>query len=186
MDKLRTERLFWRPPGPEDIDAYQALVSDYEVVRWTASWPFPAEREFTASRSKPIDPERGFIGLVHEGDRLIGSAGVTDQVLGYMFCRDAWGRGYATEMARALLAQAFARYDWPVITAGVWHGNPASERVLAKLGFVRSGRSDGFCRAENRERTGDAFTLTRDAFARASSSWPNTPGGSGRAAPSRD
>lgn len=37
MDEFRTKRLRWRQPRASDVDAYMAYVSDYEVVKWTAT-----------------------------------------------------------------------------------------------------------------------------------------------------
>ncbi|MEB4615798.1 GNAT family N-acetyltransferase [Leucobacter sp. M11] len=73
---------------------------------------------------------------------LIGVGGVTavgPQLwnLGYRLTPEAWGRGFATEVARvALRAAREARPEWPV-TARVLSNNPASEAVLARVGLSR-------------------------------------------------
>lgn len=58
---------------------------------------------------------------------------------GYCLRQAAWGHGYATEAARALLEWAFATLDLNRVQAAVDTRNPASARVLEKLGFVREG-----------------------------------------------
>ena len=83
MDEYRTKRLRWRQPRASDVDAYMAFVSDYEVVKWTATWPHPAEREFVASRCVPVAPELGFAGPVFLGDEMIGGIGVIEGELGF-------------------------------------------------------------------------------------------------------
>jgi ribosomal-protein-alanine N-acetyltransferase len=80
-----------------------------------------------------------------EGGRVVGScgfqlqpwSGLTD--FGYMLAREAWGRGYATEIARAALSHGFERYGFAEVVASVAPENVASRRVLEKLGFVYKG-----------------------------------------------
>lgn len=147
MVEITTERLFWRRADPGDLDALHALVSDYEVVKDTATWPSPPDRAFSAGRCVPFDLDKGLVGHVFLAGSLIGAMGVnggeTGGVLGYMFARAHWGRGYATEIGRALVAAAFARYAWPEISACVFDVNPASARVLEKLGFEVTGHCAG-------------------------------------------
>jgi RimJ/RimL family protein N-acetyltransferase len=59
--------------------------------------------------------------------------------LGYCLDRPAWGQGFATEAARALLQWAFAALDLNRVQAETDTRNLASARVLEKLGFVREG-----------------------------------------------
>jgi RimJ/RimL family protein N-acetyltransferase len=70
---------------------------------------------------------------------LIGDAGLYrmggEVELGYTLGRAWWGRGYATEAARACLEIAFGELGLPSLIAVVDPANPASTRVLEKLGF---------------------------------------------------
>ncbi len=59
--------------------------------------------------------------------------------LGYCFAEAAWGHGYATEAAHALLRWAFDTLDLNRVQAETDTRNVASARVLEKLGFVREG-----------------------------------------------
>jgi [ribosomal protein S5]-alanine N-acetyltransferase len=59
--------------------------------------------------------------------------------MGYCLDDAAWGRGYATEAARALLVWAFGTLDLNRVQAETDTRNAASARVLEKLGFVREG-----------------------------------------------
>ncbi len=162
---LTTRRLRWRRSRPADLDAFHALVSDREMVKNTATWPWPPERAFTAARVAPFPLENGLVGLVFCGAELVGAMGVSaggaGGEMGYMFARAHWGRGFATEIGRALLAEAFARYDWPVIEACAFEGNPASSRVLEKLGFTEIGRSVGPCAARGCALPMRCFRLAR-------------------------
>lgn len=162
MDEIRTARLTLRAPSLSDLEEVHALVSDFEVVKGTASWPYPSDREFTASRSAPLPGELDFGGPVRLGDEIIGLMGIRDSEIGYMFARKHWGKGYATEMASAVIARAFAMSDVPEIGAGFWQDNPASGRVLQKLGFVVEGASRQFSAAQNREVDATDVALTRE------------------------
>ena len=65
--------------------------------------------------------------------------------MGYCLDDAAWGHGYATEAARALLQWAFDTLDLNRVQAETDTRNTASPRVLEKLGFVRLARMPG-CR----------------------------------------
>lgn len=165
MVEIVTERLTWRRAQPGNIDALHALVSDFEVVKQTASWPWPPDRAFTASRCTPFALEDGLVGLVFAGEALVGTMGIADESghgdMGYMFARAHWGKGYATEMGRALIARAFERFDWSEIRACVFEGNPGSSRVLQKLGFAASGACAGRSAARNAELAITNYRLAR-------------------------
>ncbi|GKY87920.1 GNAT family N-acetyltransferase [Sinisalibacter aestuarii] len=165
--ELRTARLVMRRTRPEDLDGLHALASDFEVVKQTSSWPWPADRAYTATRAEPMAPEIGMGGPVFAGDVLVGMMGATSAggspELGYMFAPAHWGRGYATEMGRALIAHCWARYDWPAIAADVLADNPASARVLLKLGFVEGPAGTGPSAAQGGVFPTRTFRLVRPA-----------------------
>ena len=78
-----------------------------------------------------------------DGAKLIGSAGISrdgdDVELGYWIARAHWGQGYATEAARAVLSQARA-LGHKQLVASHFVDNPASGRVLRKVGFCPTGK----------------------------------------------
>ncbi len=161
MDEFRTKRLRWRQPRASDVDAYMAFVSDYEVVKWTATWPHPAEREFVVSRCVPMAPELGFAGPVFAADEMVGGVGIIAGELGLFVAKPHWGNGYATEMARAAIARAFQTQDFDQIVATIWQANAASVRVLDKLGFAQTGTSRHACNAQDKEVDAIDFCLRR-------------------------
>ena len=136
---IRSARLWMRRGQPADLEGYHALVSDFQLVQMTASWPWPPDRSFTARRATAIDPARGMGGPVFRGQTMVGMMAVIDGALGYAIARAHWGQGYATEIGRALIAHVWQRYHWDEITADVLSDNPASARVLEKLGFEEQG-----------------------------------------------
>lgn len=145
---LRTPRLVWRAGETEDVDGLHRIVSDFEVVRQTETWPWPVPREFTETRCV-VDPSPQMVsGVITHGDRVVGYLSLTREgKLGYMFGVDHWGKGYATEIGRAAVDFAFSRFDWPRLDACVFADNPASARVLEKLGFEEGEACEGPCAA---------------------------------------
>jgi RimJ/RimL family protein N-acetyltransferase len=84
--------------------------------------------------------------IVRATGELIGCCGFhvagDDLELVYHFARAHWGRGYATEAARACVAHARDTLGAARIVASIVPGNDASRRVLEKLGFTRAGATD--------------------------------------------
>lgn len=140
-----TNRLLLRPAWPEDWADVLAGVGEREVVRNLARAPWPydeaAARAFTDLPQNPCLPH--FLVIESRSGRAIGSAGLgahgEDAELGYWLRRDAWGRGYATEAAAGVLAVA-RMIGHRRVVAGHFEDNPASGRVLRKLGFVPTGK----------------------------------------------
>ncbi len=160
--QLQTERLLIREARVTDVDQMHTLVSDFEVVRHTGSWPWPACREFTVSRTEPTQCTSALNGMVFLGTDLIGTVGTSAEgEFGYMLARQHWGKGYATESGKALIAEVFRHTDWPKLSACVFADNPASSRVLEKLGFTEGPKCEGWCEARNGRFPTRTFTLTR-------------------------
>lgn len=141
----RSERLFLRPAFPEDWAAITACLGEDEgIVRNLAHAPWPygedAARAFAALTQDSRLPH--FL-VTLPGVGVIGSAGLGehegDAELGYWIAREHWGQGYATEAAGAVLRIAHTLGHRRVF-AGHFTDNPASGRVLAKLGFTETGR----------------------------------------------
>ncbi len=152
---LETERLLLRRFTEADLDALCELDGDPAVMRFlTGGVPTPravVEREilpaFLDSYAPPgfgvwaaIEKASGeFLGWLS----LRPSEGrPSEAVLGYRLRRAAWGRGYATEGARALLHHGFAALGLERVVASTYEANHASRRVMEKLGMrlVRSYR----------------------------------------------
>jgi RimJ/RimL family protein N-acetyltransferase len=148
---LRTDRLSLRPFSEADADALFALQSDAFVLRY---WDAPPWRDraradrFIATCREMADEGTGARVAI---DRLSDGAFLgwcslsrwnpdhRSAALGYCLAASAWGHGYATEAARALLRWAFEALDLNRVQAETDTRNTASARVLGKLGFVREG-----------------------------------------------
>lgn len=148
---LHTARLRLRPFTDADADALFALHSNAHVLRYWDSppWREPARAgRFIAACRQMADDGTGArvaIDRVDDGG-FVGWCSVSrwnpdfrSAALGYCLDDAAWGRGYATEAARALLRWAFEAMDLNRVQAEVDTRNAASGRVLTKLGFVREG-----------------------------------------------
>ena len=143
----RSQRLLLRPIWPEDAQALFAGIADEGVVRNLARAPWPYEerhaREFVALPSEPLYPR--FLITRARDAALVGCIGIdpTDAPgvteLGYWIARAHWGQGYATEAGTAVLgiARTLGHGD---VRASHFLDNPASGRVLRKLGFEPTGR----------------------------------------------
>lgn len=148
----RTEGLTLRPAWPEDAAALTQAIAHESVAMKLARMPWPYGRDDAeAFLALPRGAaEARFFILSHEHDypRLIGSIGLREDgdahELGYWLTPAAWGRGYATEAGRAVIEMA--RHALPVRRLRASHhlDNPASRRVLTKLGFREVRREPHF------------------------------------------
>ena len=143
----RTKRLLLRPGFPEDAQALLSAIADQGILRHLASAPSPYMlRDAEAFLSQPRDPLLpAFILLerTNGAPRLIGAAGLGRRPsgaveIGYWIARAHWGRGFATEAGTALIDIARA-LRLPALDASYFIDNPASGRVLDKLGFEPTG-----------------------------------------------
>ncbi len=143
-----TKRLLLRPAWPEDAEALFGGIADKGVVRnlARAPWPYLPEhaREFVMRKQVGRYPKFLITLPGESGSELVGCIGIDDTdgacELGYWIARKYWGRGYATEAARGILDVARLLGHEEVI-AGHFVDNPASGRVLRKLGFVPTGKT---------------------------------------------
>jgi RimJ/RimL family protein N-acetyltransferase len=145
----RTERLLLRPGWAEDAPALARAIADEQVVRnlATAPWPFALE-DAEAFLAAPRDPAMPCFLITERTDgepRIVGACGLGRRPsgaveMGYWVGKQHWGKGFATEAGRALIDIARA-LNLPRLEASHFLDNPASGRVLEKLGFVPTGMS---------------------------------------------
>jgi RimJ/RimL family protein N-acetyltransferase len=148
---LQTERLLLRPFTDADAEALFALHSDAHVLRYWDSppWTEPARAQrFLAACRRMAEEGSGVrVAIDSATDGVfLGWCTVSrwnpdyrSAALGYCLGEAAWGKGYATEAAGALLRWAFDTLDLNRVQAETDTRNTASARVLEKLGFVREG-----------------------------------------------
>ena len=145
----RTERLLLRPGWAEDAPELARAIADEQVVRnlATAPWPYGLEdaEAFLAAPRDPVMPSFLITERTDGAPRIVGSCGLGRRPsgsveMGYWIGRQHWGKGFATEASRALIEIAKA-LKLPRLEASHFLDNPASGRVLEKLGFVATGMS---------------------------------------------
>jgi RimJ/RimL family protein N-acetyltransferase len=182
---FRSQRLFLRPIWPEDWQQVLAGIADEAVVRQLAlaPWPYgPSDaqafcalpQEQAYPRLMITKPDDGaLLGVISLGPLADGHSDAA--MLGYWLARGAWGHGYATEAGHAMVMLA-RLLGHKRLDACHFVDNPASGRVLARLGFVPTGK---VCAMASAGRHGEALAAhfrlmlgagsQRPAFA-----WPST------------
>ncbi len=159
--RWRSDRVILRRFTESDAPLLFALDSDPEVVRFVGQLPPTSIEPYRAAicdRFLPAyarAPDLGvFAAIERASDRFIGwfhlrpaleyafaaAAGYRagDLDLGFRLVRSAWGRGYATEMSRVLVARALGELRAPRVVACALTANAASIRVLEKVGLART------------------------------------------------
>ena len=145
-----TERLAMRPYEPGDLHALHAvLYSDEQAMALLGGPRDIAGTRFALERSMNQQELGGFSFwpvFERESGLLIGEAGLfplapdgPDVALGYAFGSPWWGRGYATEAARGVIAEAFGDIGLDRLVAITREANLGSRNVLKKLGFAMEG-----------------------------------------------
>jgi [ribosomal protein S5]-alanine N-acetyltransferase len=149
---IHTERLVIRELSESDVDGAHRVYGDPEVMRYVGSDGLPRTREQSAAGvARMMDGQRrnGFslwaVELAESGE-MIGVCGVVhvdstgpDVELVYEFQRSAWGKGYATEAARACLAAALGPLGLKRVVALAYPENAQSIRIMQKLGMREVG-----------------------------------------------
>ena len=141
--------MLFRAPAPGDARAiFERYASDPEVTRYM-SWPCHVSVADTEAfvafseaewRRWPVGP---LLAFSRETGELLGSAGLVLEPLdcaatGYVFARDAWGKGFATEALTAMVDLA-AQLRVVRLYALCHTEHRASYRVMEKCGFTREG-----------------------------------------------
>ena len=146
---LETARLVLRPPMPEDAPiVFERYASDSEVTRYLG-WPRHKSVEDTQafvdfSQSEWARTSVGpLLVFARDSGRLLGSSGLLLETpyraqTGYVFARDSWGHGYATEALGAMVSLAAGRRITRLY-ALCHTEHQTSWRVLEKCGFTREG-----------------------------------------------
>jgi ribosomal-protein-alanine N-acetyltransferase len=150
---IQTARLMLRDFVSGDFDAIHAYASDPEVTRFMFHGVRTPEdtrdylgRMIASQREQPRLTWELAVVLT-SANRLIGACDLTCDAggegdLGFIFSKDAWGMGYATEAARAMVRAGFEDLALTRIFSTCDVNNAASARVLEKAGLTRVARLD--------------------------------------------
>ena len=155
---IASDRLVLRVPEPADLAWQIAQLNSPTVMRNLGG---PREKSaitdsFASNRAALIGGDLGFWTVtLRETSEPIGKCGFSPidtpaapaQIrgaaqIGWTLAEPYWGKGFASEAARAVIAHGFAALDLPVIWSQTSDSNQASTRVMARLGFERCGAFD--------------------------------------------
>lgn len=143
-----TERLLLRPGWPDDARELAAAIADERIARNLARMPWPYSEDDAHSflsgmfSGAPVE----FLITLRTSGAIIGGIGIQEtpdghesHELGYWIAQRHWGKGIATEAGRAVMniGRHVLRLDR--IGSAWFSDNPASGKVLQKLGFRRAG-----------------------------------------------
>jgi RimJ/RimL family protein N-acetyltransferase len=149
---LETERLLLRPLTPDDAATVARLAGSREIAHTTISIPHPYSEDqargwIAAHTGQSATGKEIVFGVVTREDaQLIGAVGLREidtehsqAELGFWIAVQAWGKGYATEATRQVIRYAFEELKPNRVYAHHMVRNPASGKVLEKLGMKREG-----------------------------------------------
>ncbi|KRM56138.1 GNAT family N-acetyltransferase [Lacticaseibacillus sharpeae] len=140
MLPITTDRLILRPFTEADLPEFYAIQADLEVNRFLPWFAPKTEAEaLIMLQERYLAPAAGYQLAVclRSTNKAVGYIGVDadeSHDLGYGMRRDAWGHGYMTEAAAALIA-ALPVADYPYLTATHDVQNPRSGAVMQRLGM---------------------------------------------------
>ncbi len=156
LETARTRLRLWRL---EDADRFLDTYSRWEVARWLGTAPnLLRTREDAIERIErwatrtTTDPDRGLWAVERKDDGTVAGTILLVPVpeapdgaieIGWHLHPDAWGHGFATEAAQAVLDRAFAQ-GLPEAIAVVKPGNDASLRVAQRIGLRHEGLTDRY------------------------------------------
>ena len=141
---LQTERIDLRELTPDDAHAVFELNADPEVLRFTGDVAFASLDDARRFLETYSDYRRNGFGrwaaVLRESGAFLGWCGLKRDAsgevdVGYRLLRAHWGRGYATEAARACVRHGFDVHALECIVGRAAEDNSASLRVLAKCGL---------------------------------------------------
>ena len=143
---LETERLRLRELTLDDVEPMHAILSDPITMQF---WPQPFEREGTerwVNRSIAAYRELGFgryAVILKASGELIGDCGfmrsevngILENDLGYIFDKQVWSQGFATEAAKACLQYGIDHLNMKRVVASMETKHLASRAVAEKIGL---------------------------------------------------
>ncbi len=148
---ITSQRLVLRPFALSDCDAVTALAGEREIAEMTALVPHPyaksdAETWISGHASAFDSGKSAEWAIVRAADaRLVGAIGAIFSAnhnradFGYWIGKPFWGQGYATEAGRRMVQHLFDDRGLMRVAAFHFTRNPASGRVLQKIGLTQEG-----------------------------------------------
>jgi RimJ/RimL family protein N-acetyltransferase len=153
---LETARLRLRPFTPNDAPEVERMAGERRVAEMTLNMPHPYPAglgaEWIASHA-PAAADGSFYSFAVEhknNDTLLGAIAITPSArfrraeIGYWLGIEHWNHGYATEAAHQVVAFGFEQLGLVRIQATCYPRNPASAKVMQKVGMTYEGLLRGY------------------------------------------
>ena len=149
---VQSSRIFLRPFSLDDAATVQLLAGEYEIADTTLSIPHPYEdgmaEHWISGHDERFQTGTNVVFAIVEKKslQLIGAVSLTVEKdahkaeLGYWTGKPYWNQGYATEAAKSIIDYGFKHLRLNRIAARHFVRNPASGRVMQKVGMVQEGR----------------------------------------------
>ncbi|WP_096187381.1 GNAT family N-acetyltransferase [Evansella halocellulosilytica] len=159
---ITTNRLVLRLFQKSDAAAVTKLCNNYNIYKHTLYLPYPYSIEDALSwivhHSDHFNADKSYEFAItdKESGELFGAIALSNNEtfqngeIAYWIGEQFWGNGYATEAAQAIIQFAFDEKNYHKVFARYFHSNPASGRVLQKLGMKKEGVFLDHVRKENR------------------------------------
>jgi RimJ/RimL family protein N-acetyltransferase len=176
---LETERLTLRRPTLADVKAIERLANDRRIAENTRRLPHPYSQADAIEFVRAIaNDSRETVFLIENSYTPIGMVGIDWRQpdapeLGYWLGVEYWGRGFATEAARAAIDFTFEGFDVEHLLSGARVANPSSRNVLEKCGFQWSGVELHRFEALGSSTPVDRFRLSRGVWS-SLKNWTNS------------
>ena len=148
LEKIIGDRIILRKLRMSDADDIYEYCKDQAVSRYTQHMPYPYKRKYAAQFIKDCakkwkQKEAYTYGIEYNG-KIIGSVGITIKPgniaeMGYSLNKSYWRQGLTTEAAKLLLREAFKKLKLHKIYATHHPENPASGKVMKKIGMKYEG-----------------------------------------------
>ncbi len=139
--RIETARLVLRRAAAADLDAIHAILSDPICMRFWSTAPHRTIDDSRLWLDQMLAAGGSDEFIVTCDGLVIGKFGAWQPPeIGFIFARQAWGRGYAAEAGEAFLRHAASR-GYAFLTADVDPRNAGSIRLLTRLGFRETGRA---------------------------------------------
>jgi len=172
---LTTPDLVLRAPGKDDVSDITNLANNRKVSSMLESLPYPYydkhAEEFIDQVSKPDAGECVFAITHSETGALMGMCGLhlvkrrfNLAHMGYWLGEDYWGKGYATQAARAMVDLFFKAGSEDQLLMSVLSTNTASRRVIEKCGGKFWKRDTNFSSFFEKDMDVDHFRITRESW----------------------
>ena len=149
MTEITTERLVLKKPRHKDKQSIVSQIGDWEVAKWLSEVPYPYTDSDADDWINSLSKQELTFNIF-QSDSLIGGIRLTHEdddyyELGFWLGREHWGQGFATEACKGLLNYAEEELGIGDFKSSHMTGNDGSARVLARLGFKKTGEGEIYC-----------------------------------------